>query len=42
MGGLAIVLAVCVPFLILSDYRAAIAVLGTGSPWRRSASPTTS
>ena len=31
MGGLAIVLAVCVPFLILSDYRAAsIAVLGTG------------
>jgi phospho-N-acetylmuramoyl-pentapeptide-transferase len=30
MGGLAIFLAVCVPFLILSDYRAAsIAVLGT-------------
>src|SRR5918996_3426765 len=30
MGGLAIVLAVCVPFLILSDYRAAsLAVLGT-------------
>ena len=31
MGGLAVVLAVCVPFLILSEYRAAsIAVLGTG------------
>ena len=31
MGGIAIVLAVCVPFLILSDYRAgSIAVLGTG------------
>jgi phospho-N-acetylmuramoyl-pentapeptide-transferase len=31
MGGLAIVFAVCVPFLILSEYRAAsIAVLGTG------------
>lgn len=30
MGGLAILLAVCVPFLILSDYRAAsLAVLGT-------------
>jgi phospho-N-acetylmuramoyl-pentapeptide-transferase len=30
MGGLAIFLAVCVPFLILSDYRAAsVAVLGT-------------
>ena len=30
MGGIAILLAVCVPFLILSDYRAAsIAVLGT-------------
>jgi phospho-N-acetylmuramoyl-pentapeptide-transferase len=31
MGGLAVVLAVCVPFLILSEYRAAsLAVLGTG------------
>src|ERR687895_1597499 len=30
MGGLAIFLAVCVPFLILSEYRAAsLAVLGT-------------
>src|SRR5919201_1475296 len=30
MGGLAIFLAVCIPFLILSDYRAAsLAVLGT-------------
>jgi phospho-N-acetylmuramoyl-pentapeptide-transferase len=31
MGGLAVLLAVCVPFLILSEYRAAsLAVLGTG------------
>jgi phospho-N-acetylmuramoyl-pentapeptide-transferase len=31
IGGLAVVLAVCVPFLILSEYRAAsLAVLGTG------------
>ena len=30
MGGLAIFLAVCVPFLILSDYRAqSVAVVGT-------------
>ena len=32
MGGLVIFLAVCVPFLILSDYRAAsLAVLGHGA-----------
>src|SRR4051812_19260662 len=31
MGGLVVLLAVCVPFLILSDYRAAsLCVLGTG------------
>jgi phospho-N-acetylmuramoyl-pentapeptide-transferase len=31
MGGIAVLLAVCVPFLILSEYRAAsLAVLGTG------------
>ena len=31
MGGLAVLLCVCVPFLILSEYRAAsLAVLGTG------------
>ena len=42
MSGIAIVLAVCVPFLILSDYRAGLPCSGRVSPWRRSSSPTTS